>query len=335
MSTLLWSLIGIALFVHLARSLLAIKSWSAPTAEFFSGELLTVGDNLVCIPERDIDSQLSEGSPTVICFPGLLEDMRYFLKVHRETPARLIIIDNANYQNPFGARPSPEPVWWQGNPHKAGTIAHDAFCMVKVVEHFAKDSAVYLHGHSRGGAVVLEAGRQQPDLFRVATAVLEAAVVPQGRLANNAERFLQPVGLYLLPFVFTVLRLLPEEKRRRALMIRKPTAYKNKLVAAFPYTPKQYATVVLQVADIIQWQLKSDASYYEHFAAVCLIAGERDQVLWRKAMLASARQSVKAQVIETRGTDHFPSLEKPEQVSALFAKQLAHCHSMAAEELTE
>lgn len=335
MSTILWSLIGIALFIHLARSLLAIKQWSAPTAEFFSGDLLTLGDNLVCIPEREIDSQLPDDAPTVICFPGLLEDMRYFLNVHRETPARLIIINNANYQNPFAARPSPEPVWWQVNPHRLGTIAHDAFCMVKVVEHFIKEGAVYLHGHSRGGAVALEAGRQQPHLFRQATAVLEAAVVPQGRLANNGERYLKPVGLYLLPFVFTVLRLLPEEKRRRALMIRKPTVHKNKLVAAFPYVPKQYATVVSQVADIIQWQLKSDVSYYEHFAAVCLITGERDQVLWRKAMLASARQSAKVQVIETQDTDHFPSLEKPDEVSALFAKQLAHCHSMTAEELTE
>lgn len=335
MSTLLWSLIGIALFIHLARSLLAIKPWSAPAGESFSGELLALGNNLVCIPERAIDAHLPEGAPTVICFPGLLEDMRYFLEVHRETPARLIIINNANYQNPFAAKPSPEPAWWQANPHRVGTIAHDAFCVTKVVENFAKEGAVYLHGHSRGGAVVLEAGRQQPDLLRYATAVLEAAVVPKGRLANNGERYLKPIGLYLLPFIFTVLRLLPEETRRRALMIRKPTVYKNKLVAAFPYVPKQYATVVLQVADIMEWQLKSDVSYYEHFAAVCLITGERDQVLWRKAMLASARQSAKVQVIETHGTDHFPSLEKPEVVSALFAERLAGCHSMAAEELTQ
>ena len=323
MSTLVWSLIVTALFVHLSRYLLAIKRWSAPIRESFSGDLLALGNNLVCIPSRTVDAQLPSGAPTVICFPGLMEDMRYFLEVHRETLARVVIINNANYHNPFAATPEPEPKWWTPNPHRLGTIAHDAFCVTKVVEHFAHEGAVYLHGHSRGGAVVLESGRQRPDLVRTATAVLEAAVVPKGRLANNGERYLKPVGLYLLPFIFALQRILPEKKRLQSPMMWVTTSYKNKLVAAIPYVPKQYATVAVQCADIMEWQVKSDITYYENFADVWLITGERDHVLWRQAMLDSARQSAKVRITETVGTDHFPSLEKPNVVGALFAERLA------------
>lgn len=312
-------LVLIAILIPVVRRRLANKIWPAPPGEDFNGTMLQLGDNLVCLPDRSHLPANVVSRTTLICFPGLLEDMRYFLEVHRDTPARLIIINNGNYQNPFRGVTVSSPGWFTVNPHPLGTIAHDAYCVNQVLEHLTGPEVVVLHGHSRGGAVVLEAGNQQPEQTRDVQVLLEAAVVPHGRLFDNGEKKLQPVGFYLFPFILALMRIVPESRRLKVPMMWVTNPTKNRIVAAIPFTPKQYATVEINSANIIEWQAHSKYQSYEHFRSVTLFVGERDSVLCRTAMLESAAQSAAVKVIETSGTDHFISLESPDTIRAYFA----------------
>jgi pimeloyl-ACP methyl ester carboxylesterase len=312
--TFLLIIITLAVLLHLCRQWFANKQWTAPIGDAFNGQLMALGDNLVCIPDRSHLDAAEVGKATLICFPGFLEDMRYFLEVHKDTPARLIIINNANYQNPFNQEPTATPSWFVPPFHPLGTIAHDAHCLNQVLQHLCGNEKVILHGHSRGGAVVLEAGNQQPQRVENIEVLLEAAVVPQGRLAGNLEKKLQPVGFYLAPFIFALMRRLP-----RSLLIKSPMMWvtnpaKENIVANIPFTPKQYSTAVTNNANIIDWHAKAGYNYYDNFQRISLITGQRDSVLWLSAMLKSAAHAERVNVIKTEGTDHFISLEKPDIV---------------------
>ena len=319
MKPLLILLLVIAILVPIIRRGLAKRNWSAPPPEAFNGTMLQLGDNVVCLPDRSHLPAEVVGRTTLICFPGFLEDARFFLEVHRDTPARLILIGNANYQNPFDSASISTPPWFTGNPHPLGTIAHDAYCMNQVIEHMTGPERVVLHGHSRGGGVILEAGNQRPELTSSVEAILEAAVVPRGRLYDNGEKKLQPVGFYLFPFILSLMRILPESTRLKSPMMWVTNATKDKIVAAIPFTPKQYATAQINSANIIEWQARSSYQSYDHFKRATLFVGERDSVLCRKAMLDSAAQSSSVEVVETAGTDHFISLETPNTIRAYFA----------------
>jgi pimeloyl-ACP methyl ester carboxylesterase len=312
-------LLAIAVLVPVFRKVLANKVWAPRSQEDFSGTMLRIGEHLVCLPDRSHLPAEVVSRTTLICFPGFLEDVRYFLEVHRDTPARLILIGNANYQNPFRGVSISTPPWFTGNPHPMGTIAHDAYCVNQVLEHMTGPERVVLHGHSRGGAVILEAGNQLPEQARSVEALLEAAVVPRGRLFNNGEKKLQPVGFYLFPFLLTLARILPASRLLKSPMMWVTNDTKNSIVSGIPFTPRQYATAEINSANIIEWQARTDYQSYEHFQRVTLFVGERDGVLCRKAMLDSAAHSPSITVIETKGTDHFISLESPDTIRAYFA----------------
>ncbi|MFT6898462.1 MAG: pimeloyl-ACP methyl ester carboxylesterase [Paraglaciecola sp.] len=315
-------IVFIALCVHLLRTGLAYKAWAAPAGESFKGELFSLGDNLVCVPDRSHLSVDVINKTTVICFPGFLEDMRFFLNVHKNTPARLIIINNANYQNPFSSAVSPTPEWFQSSSYLLGTIAHDAHCMNQVLKNMTGNESVLLHGHSRGGAVVLEAGVQQPEQSRKIQALLEAAVVPQGLLAGRRSQKQQPISFYFLPFVLTSWRLMSPTQLMRHPMMQVSNAYKEKIAGALPFAPRQYTTAVTSAKDIIDWQAKTAITSYTNYHTTTLVVGEKDHVLSRKAMLRSANSCPKVEVIETLGTNHFPSLEKPEVIHDYFHNKI-------------
>jgi pimeloyl-ACP methyl ester carboxylesterase len=304
--------------IPLVRRFLANKIWAAPPGEEFAGSMFTLGANLVCCPDRSHLPADVVDQATLICFPGFLEDMRFFLEVHRDTPARLIIVNNANYQNPFDCDATASPDWYTQNPYPVGTIAHDAYCVNQVLEHMTGQERVVLHGHSRGGAVVLETGIQKPEHAKGIEAILEAAVVPQGKLVDDGEKKLQPLGLYLFPFVFSLMRILPESLRLKSPMMWVTNATKDKIVAAIPFTPRQYATTVVNSANIIDWQARTEYESYDNFKQVTLYVGQRDSVLSRSAMMDSAAKSTSVSIVETTGTDHFISLEDPARIRNYF-----------------
>lgn len=311
-------LLLVVVLISVLRRVLANRVWAPPDGEDFRGTMLRLGENLVALPDRSHLPPEVVSRTTVVCFPGFLEDMRYFLEVHRDTPARLILINNANYQNPFRGTPVSTPEWFKGNPHRVGTIAHDAYCLNQVLEHMTGPGRVVVHGHSRGGAVVLEAGHQQPEQAADVEAILEAAVVPHGRLYGNGEKRLQPVGFYLFPFVLALMRVLGPSRLLNSPMMWVTNETKNAIVATIPFTPRQYATAEINSRNIIAWQASATYQYYEHYRRTTLFVGQRDGVLCREAMLASAAHSQAVTVVETSGTDHFISLESPDTIRAYF-----------------
>lgn len=315
-----WLLVVVAIvaLVLVARRYLAHRVWAPREGDPFSGALLRLGENLVCVPDRSHLPAGEVGRTTLVCFPGFLEDMRYFLEVHRDTPARLIIINNANYHNPFRGVTASTPAWFKGNPHPLGTIAHDAYCLNRVLEHMTGPERVVVHGHSRGAAVVLEAGKQEPERAREVEALLEAAVVPRGRLFANGEKQLQPVGFYLFPFMLTLMRIAPGPRLLNSPMMWVTNETKDRIVRAVPFTPRQYSTAETNSRNIIEWQAGTDHELYENYRRTTLVVGERDGVLCRQAMLDSAARSGHVEVIETTGTDHFISLEAPEIIRSYF-----------------
>jgi alpha-beta hydrolase superfamily lysophospholipase len=57
-------------------------------------------------------------------------------------------------------------------PYEHHTIKDDVAVVIQAVKHLANTDELLLHGHSRGGAVVLEAIKQNPDLFKNAKVLL-------------------------------------------------------------------------------------------------------------------------------------------------------------------
>ncbi|ARU54332.1 hypothetical protein OLMES_0226 [Oleiphilus messinensis] len=256
---------------------------------------------------------------TVICFPGFMENQHYFMELYQDEPVEFIAVNNADYFSGFVAdtqikqyQNTYQPEWGQHNPYPVGTIEHDAHLLGQVIEHLATGSRVIVHGHSRGGAVLLETGRQHPRLTANITAVLEAPVLPQARINPTMERMLRSGGHYLFPLWMALLRRAPglnivSEKAYGPL-----TPRKRELLEKSHLFPKHYRTALLNMKNIREWQRRSGYSVYDHYKEIRIVMPEKDSILCRHAMNASATQRGHVKIIETRGTDHFISVEQPE-----------------------
>jgi len=286
----------------------------------FQGELLKVGATYIARSPAKNDCQR-----TIICFPGFLEDMRYFQSVYKEEEAELIYVNNANYHCPFSTDNVVE-LQWPENPYGVGSIEHDAFYVGLALERLANGQEVCLHGHSRGGAVVLETGRQYPMLMkqkiRPVKAILETPVLPQARVKGKAsEPIPHKIACYLLPIFFGLKRNWKKERLVSLPMMRPTNELKTELLMSIFCTARNYSACVSNVKSIYAWQRNMDYDVYENYPSLTLIIGERDDSLDRPSMLASAEkgQAINSglTIIKTTGTNHFISLEQPEAIRAL------------------
>ena len=62
----------------------------------FKGEVMHLGSTYIA---RRPSSNGSD--QTIVCFPGFLEDMRYFQDLYLDSDAELILVNNANYHFPL------------------------------------------------------------------------------------------------------------------------------------------------------------------------------------------------------------------------------------------
>jgi pimeloyl-ACP methyl ester carboxylesterase len=237
--------------------------------------------------------------------------MRYFVELYQNTDVELILINNADYHSPFAAQPVEATNWGNANPYKVATIAYDAFVMCQVIKNLATTTNITLHGHSRGGAVILEAAKQQPRLMANIIALLEAPVLPQAHIVGKNEAMMNYGGYYLFPLAFAFLRLLPESTRLLHPLMKIATPVKKRIFADFCFNPKHYRTIIDSIQDISAWHRISTYELYQNFKSITVVVGERDGVLSRRAMMKSAAQAERVEVIQTTGTNHFVSLERP------------------------
>ncbi|MFT6052664.1 MAG: pimeloyl-ACP methyl ester carboxylesterase [Halioglobus sp.] len=290
----------------------------------FAGELMKVGTSYIARKPAK-----NNCSRSIICFPGFLEDMRYFQDVYKDDDAELILVNNANYHCPFLAESDTDHVTkldWPENPYAIGTIEHDAFYLGLTLEHLANGREVLMHGHSRGGAVVLETGRQYPELTnskeRAVSAVLEAPVLPQARTAGNASEPLQHwLSCYFIPIYFGLSRTISTERLLKLPMMRPTNALKTHLCLSIFSVSRSYATCVTNVKSIVDWQRRTGFDVYCHFDSITVVLGERDSSLDKTSMHVSAlqgeKQNKRLSILMTKGTNHFISLEQPETMRAI------------------
>src|ERR1043165_7677029 len=140
--------LAVVLALVAARAWLVRRLLTPPLLEPFDGPGSRVGEATVL--ERASESP----RVTVVCMHGWLENYGYFLPVYAARDVQLIMIASADYHTPG---PATVPAWARPVAGVPGTIEYDAAVLVQALEHLPKTSRVRVHGHSRGGAVVVEA----------------------------------------------------------------------------------------------------------------------------------------------------------------------------------
>lgn len=316
MTSLLLVLAVIALALHLMRHYVAHVRRPKVLDLPFDGRRYRAGANEIAV-------RRSPGATrTFVCVPGFLEDARFFLDLHEGSQADLILFGNGNYHSPF-AGDDAEELDWDLNPHRVGTIAYDAFHVARAVEHLAKTRIVILHGHSRGGAVVLDAARQFSDRMRTpdrdVRALLEAPVLPHGKQAGTDPG---PVGraivAYLLPLFLAVSRNISKTRLERFPMMRPTNPHKTEVLRSLFQSTRDYDTCVENVADIAEWEETQGYGLFDNYERITIVVGERDDVLDNRALVASAEEGAARnagiRIVRTEDTNHFVSLETPEVI---------------------
>ena len=303
--------VGLLLALHLYRQYWTRRELPQVSRASFSGEMFRVGQTVIA------RRPAANGSTrTVVCHPGFLEDMRYFQALYDNDDCELVLVNNGNYHSPFDAR-SATQLDWPHNPFESGTIEHDGFYMGHILENLVSGPDVTVHGHSRGGAVALEAGRQYPHLTAGARAILEAPVLPQGRaVGSGSDPVPNALMRYLLPLALGLSRNISAEKLNRQPMMRPTNELKTELCLGVYTSARNYSTCVTNVRSIRDWQRDTDYSVYDHYPHITVVVGERDDVLDNASMIASAeagaRRNHGLKILRTEQTNHFVTLERPE-----------------------
>lgn len=305
-------LIAALVVIHHYRGKLLYAWQPRVNDEPFAGDLYQVGECYVAKRE-------SENKPkqSIVCIHGFLEDMRYFTEVYQDPNIELIMVNSCGYHSPFSLNNLLKPDWAEQVPYPEGTIEYDAHVFAQAVENLASTKKVRLHGHSRGGAVVLEAIKQRPDLLGKLEIILEAPILPKGEPFPALAVAFNKVGMYLLPLTFTLFKKVPFDWYSFAY---KPlTPRKEELLSGLLHNPKSYTTIIENANNMEAWWEHADHSLYDNAAKGTILIPRQDKVLDRKSMLASVEASHKnINVVLTQGTSHFISLDKPD-----YARELA------------
>jgi pimeloyl-ACP methyl ester carboxylesterase len=279
-----------------------------------------VGETAIALRAGDTASDR-----TIVCFPGFLEDMRYFLALYEEEDCQLILLNNAAYHCPIDSD-DVETLDWESNPYPCGTIEYDGFHLAHVLDKLASGKEVILHGHSRGGAVVLEAGRQFPQWTRsggrYVRAVLEAAVLPGAKAAGRgSEPMVFRMICLFLPIVLGLSRKAGQERLLKQPMMRPTNDLKTELCGSVYFLPVRYRTCVVNVRSIRDWQRRTDAAVYDNYERIDIVIGERDDVLDNPSMIHSAESGAErnegVNLMHTEQTNHFVTLERPMYLRSL------------------
>jgi len=328
MSILLALLCSLLLLLHAYREYWRLRD--LPQIHFgeFSGELMKVGSTYIARRPANNGSKRS-----IICFPGFLEDMRYYQDVYKDEDAELILLNNANYHCPFleesvkeGAASDVIELDWPVNPYVIGTIEHDGFYLGLALERLASGHEVRMHGHSRGGAVVLETGRQYPDLTslkqRPVSAILETPVLPQARTAGKAPGTItHRINCYFLPIFFGLNRNISTERLLDMSIMKPANEMKVRICLSIFSVSRRYDTCIKNVQSIVHWQRTTGFEVYDNFSSLTVVMGECDTTLDGASMLASAEQGQARNsglsILKTTDTNHFISLEQPDTIRAV------------------
>lgn len=313
----LWCLVLIGGIAALRQRQLDRPTWPI-YAKDFDGDILRIGACHALVRRAAVAPRA-----TVVCVPGFLEEVWYFDGLYEDPDLDCIYLNNADYHVTTVAPEARAQAvdWDRPQPYAVGTISHDAAVLNQVLTHLLRDAPVRLHGHSRGGAVVLEAALQSPELHRRLEIeyVLEAPVLPQGRIHPSLALAATAPGLWLLPALFPLLRRLPMRELGR-LAFGPPHGQKLELASRLWFNARRARTVVTNVSDIQSWMSSRTTGAYDALreARVWILVAERDLILSRRHMARSARQAVgAARVAEVPATSHMLAQDAPQEIPAV------------------
>ncbi|MFN3579159.1 MAG: alpha/beta hydrolase [Pseudomonas sp.] len=301
-------IVGLALLVVVyLRKYLLRKESPKQQAMPLDGELYAVGQ--ACIARRASSNPQS----TVVVMPGLVENFLYFTEYYSDPSIELIMLTSADYHVPVSPLKMQSPSWAVKPSARPGTIAYDATVLNLALEHLVSTEHVRVHGHSRGGAVILEAARQQPVLFDAAEVILEAPVLPQGKPYAEMPGWAR----WFLPFLLPLWQQQPISERNRATWGPLDNPRKRELIMAYPFNAKRAGTMMTNIQDIEQWMKETGTDIYRHVRRGAILVPGDDHVLQSKAMLASARQAENLQVIQIENGSHFVIADNPDSIPPL------------------
>jgi pimeloyl-ACP methyl ester carboxylesterase len=298
----------VALGVVLGRAWLLRRDSPMRHHEPFDGVVHRVGE--AAVAER----RVHEPRATVIAMHGYVEDMRYFADLYADPSIQFITVTSCGYHVPVTDAVIDEPAWASAPGAPFGTIAYDAAVLVQALEHLPRSRTIRVHGHSRGGAVVLEASAARPDLFAGVEVVLEAPVLPRARVLVEANGLM----LWLYPFLIAVWQRSPFLPVIARGFGRLDDARKRELLSAMPHNPKRISTCVANVVDILAWMRERDTSMFAHVRRGVVLVPSHDRVLDGDAMHRSATLAGPGfEVVRVEGSSHFVTLDRPEAIPRL------------------
>lgn len=301
-------LTGLALLVIVyLRKYLLRKESPQQQAVPFSGELYQIGQ--ACIAKR----AHTGATATVVVMPGFVENFLYFTEHYADPTIELILLTSADYHVPVSKPCLITPEWAKAPKARPGSIAYDAAVLNLALTHLVTTQNVRVHGHSRGGAVILEAARQQPALFEQVEVILEAPVLPQGLPYTPMPAAVR----WFLPFLLPFWQQQPINQRNRHLWGPLDNPRKRELIMGVPFNPKRAAIMLANLKDMAAWMPNTGTDIYQHVKRGAILVPGNDHVLQSAAMLASARQADNLQIIEVEGGSHFVLPDHPESIPPL------------------
>lgn len=302
---MLIGLVGLAaLIVVYIRRFLLRRETPPLQATRFDGELYKVGR--AAIARR----AATETTSSVVVVHGFAENFRYFSQFYTASNLELIAINCADYHLPVEYPRFIDADWTFVPKYKPGTIAYDAAVLNLAIEHLVSHSSLRVHGHSRGGAVVLEAARQRPELFSDAEIILEAPVLPQAKPTMTMSAF----GRWLMPFYLFAWQQQPITDKNLPRWGPLEDPDKRALVMRLPFNAKYLSTMITNLDDMEDWTARNGADIYRHVHCGAVLVPTKDRILDPVSMQASAQQAERLQIIEIENGSHFVIYDHPSSV---------------------
>ena len=280
-----------------------IKPIEIAYSEMFSGQVYRVGKGAVSIRNHS-----GAATHTVIGVHGYLENHCYFTQAYDAPTTELILLTCSNYHIPVnGVTPEDAP-WQEPIDEVEGTVAYDAELLIQVLANLPTTPSIRIHGHSRGGAVILEAASRRPELFRDVELLLEAPALPQGKTHALVTMMLEPVSHGMWPWLIRLINSAPSSVYGQTFFGRMNPRKKKLLGKLFSSTRDQL-TIVRNLEDVLAWMEQTPTDIYRHVSHGCFLVPGTDRILDKEAMLASARACKTMTILETNAPSHFIALD--------------------------
>ena len=221
-----------------------IKPIEQTYTEMFSGKVFTVGKGAVSVRNHS-----SKAEHTVIGVHGFLENHCYFTQSYQHPSTELILLTCSNYHVPV-AGPMPEPAEWEVPiKHLEATIEYDACILNQALANLPTTNNVRVHGHSRGGAVILEAISQRPELYENVEIILEAPALPGGKTHPLVSALLEPVSHGMWPWVIRLINSTPSSSYGQ-MFFGKMNRRKKQLLQKLFTATKDHLTIVRNIENL-------------------------------------------------------------------------------------